>query len=164
MHFKPANVIIHIHSHSFCGISKLCLKSAWQQDENISLVTLLLSVSPPVSLLFPLMYLNPRFSFYIPSSICPLFICNPLPFHFSIHLLQPFLPSFISPLFLHSVIYLLLSMSEHYRAVRVNCVPVSSTGQVMNLSPLWSLVTLSSFITQLSGGRTEWDGDWLVWV
>lgn len=102
---------------------------------------------------FPLIYLPPFSSLFPLSSI---FNPSLAPLSSLFHLSSP---SFST----QSSIY--FSVSEHfYRDVRVNGVPVSSTGQVMNLSPLWSPVTRSSFITRLSGGRTEWDGDQSVQV
>lgn len=141
--------LIHIFGGICKGLRKISLT-----DENV----FLLSISPPC---FHFSYVSvPRFlSFFFFSSICPPFHSFPLFLHFSIPLLHPFLCSFIYHPLLSTQSSIDFSLSEHYRAVRVSGVPVSSTGQAMNLSPLWSSVTRSSFITQFSGGRTEWDGD-----
>lgn len=127
-------------THIFCGVSKVCVKLAWHLDENISLVTPLLSIS------------RPCFHFSLLSCIC-----LPLSSHLSAPPLFIPLPSLapLSPLFYlsspsfstQSSIY--FSASEHYRAVRVNGVPVSGTGQVMNLTPPPLLSSLEPGDTEL---------------
>lgn len=125
--------LIHIFLWHFKGLRKISLTVGWKHT--VSLVALLLSISPPC---FHFSYISaPHFSLSVfLSSICPPFHPFPVFFHFTIPLLHPFLLLFYlsSPSFsTQSSIY--FSVSEHYRAVRVNGVPVSSAGQVMNLSP-----------------------------
>lgn len=89
---------------------------------------------PPFSLFSSLMCLSPTFFLCLPLIYLPLSSLSHF-LHFSIPLLHPFLSSFISLPPISPLSHLSTSVSEHYRAVRVNGVPVSSTGQVMNLSP-----------------------------
>lgn len=130
------------HLASLCT-SSLLSSICWPRSLSLSLF-FLSSICPPFHALSPLFFTSP------PLSCAPFFSL--------LHLLAPSLST-------QSSIYSLSLLSEHYGAVRVNGVPVNSTGQVLNPPP----PALDPIDTQLFnhpalwGGGVSWCQSSLVW-